>query len=167
MPTSNPYPIGWIIEKVIEWNPKTILDVGCGFGKFGVLFREYLETTVNKVYDKKDWKTQIDALEVWEKYITPLHHFIYDNIIIKDARKFDKYGDYDLVFLGDILEHMTNKEGQKILDQIKGHYIVTTPTMFMKQGTVFGNPFEKHISEWKPEQFHNWEFIGRMTIGWK
>ena len=32
-----------VLNLVTEQKPKTILDVGIGYGKYGVLFREYLD----------------------------------------------------------------------------------------------------------------------------
>ena len=31
------------INKIIQLQPKSVLDVGCGFGKWGYLCREYLD----------------------------------------------------------------------------------------------------------------------------
>jgi ubiquinone/menaquinone biosynthesis C-methylase UbiE len=43
MPTSYLNNIPDIITAIKSQNPKSILDVGCGFGKYGFLIREYLE----------------------------------------------------------------------------------------------------------------------------
>ena len=43
MPSSQYYHISKIMEMIISLNPKSVLDIGSGFGKFGVLCREYLE----------------------------------------------------------------------------------------------------------------------------
>jgi hypothetical protein len=43
MPTSHPYQLNEIIDLAMKVDPKSVLDVGVGFGKYGVLLREYLE----------------------------------------------------------------------------------------------------------------------------
>jgi len=43
MPTSDLYNITPILTIISNLKPKKILDVGCGFGKYGLLMREYLE----------------------------------------------------------------------------------------------------------------------------
>jgi hypothetical protein len=43
MPTSHKYQIKEIMELMVLINPKKILDLGIGFGKYGYLAREYLD----------------------------------------------------------------------------------------------------------------------------
>ena len=43
MPSSQYYHISKIMEMIISLDRKSVLDIGSGFGKFGVLCREYLE----------------------------------------------------------------------------------------------------------------------------
>ena len=41
MPTSQPYQLGAIMELVVRAQPKSVLDVGVGFGKYGYLVRSH------------------------------------------------------------------------------------------------------------------------------
>ena len=43
MPSSRPNTIPTVIHLVKQFQPKSILDVGIGFGKWGHLFREYTD----------------------------------------------------------------------------------------------------------------------------
>ncbi len=43
MPTSHLYQISDILEIISLIRPRSVLDVGVGFGKYGLLAREYLE----------------------------------------------------------------------------------------------------------------------------
>ncbi len=43
MPSSRPNTIPTVIHLVRQLKPKSILDVGVGFGKWGHLFREYTD----------------------------------------------------------------------------------------------------------------------------
>ena len=43
MPTSHSGQINTIVDLIISINPKKILDVGIGHGKYGFLTREYLD----------------------------------------------------------------------------------------------------------------------------
>jgi hypothetical protein len=43
MPTSHPSQLNEILEVVLKTRPRSVIDVGVGFGKYGVLCREYLE----------------------------------------------------------------------------------------------------------------------------
>jgi hypothetical protein len=43
MPTSDVCNVPSILTVVGNLQPQSILDIGCGFGKYGMLMREYLE----------------------------------------------------------------------------------------------------------------------------
>jgi hypothetical protein len=66
-----------IVETIILVNPQTVLDVGVGFGKYGVLAREFLELRDGR-NQYHDWQRQIDGIEIFADYLTPLHEFVYD-----------------------------------------------------------------------------------------
>jgi len=116
MPSSHWYQLNEIMELIIFTQPKSILDVGIGFGKYGFLLREYLE-----LYDGReeynDWKRTIDGIEIFKNYITSLNKMIYDKIYIGDALDIlptlDKK--YDLILLVDILEHFDYDDGIRLL----------------------------------------------------
>ena len=74
------------MDIIISLQPFSVLDVGSGFGKYGVLCREYLE-----LWDgRQEYKfiRRIDGVEAFENYITPLHKFIYNNIYTENIIDF-------------------------------------------------------------------------------
>lgn len=168
MPMSRADTIIPVLNYVSKFRPKRILDVGCGDGFYGMLFRRALDGNVEIGYGlhKRDtWQHQIDAIEIWEDYITPVHHYMYDSIQAGvDVRKFvtqinPNY--YDLIFMGDVLEHMDKPDGIKLLGDFKrcltikpsGVIIVVTPNykiQWMK--TVNENPSEAHLSLWTEDK---------------
>ena len=86
MPSSNFGHLFDVLSSVVLINPKSILEVGVGFGKYGYLFREYLDLA----YDEetggyKKWRRIIDGIEINDKYLTPVHEYIYNNIYIGNA----------------------------------------------------------------------------------
>src|SRR4051812_2018990 len=96
-----------------DW-PIRVLDVGCGFGKYGVIFRESQDLMFQR-YEKSTWQSRIDAVEIWHRWLTPLHYYIYDNIFVEDfAYTVDRYANYDVVFIGDMIEHLTKEEGRRV-----------------------------------------------------
>src|SRR4051812_22928392 len=58
MPTSFVDHITPIMRYVMQRNPDTILDIGAGYGKYGLLCREYI--------DKWPWTKVIDAVEAFD-----------------------------------------------------------------------------------------------------
>ena len=157
MPTSQNYQISKIIEAIISHNPNSVLDIGVGFGKYGVLCREYLELW-DGCEKYSDFKRKIDGVEVFESYITPLHRFIYDEIHIGDATKIidDLKNSYDLVLLIDVLEHFEKKAGaeliQKILSKNKA-ILISVPKVSGDQKDMFSNQHETHLAEWAKKDF--------------
>jgi 2-polyprenyl-3-methyl-5-hydroxy-6-metoxy-1,4-benzoquinol methylase len=144
-----------IVEQVRQLHPTSILDMGLGFGKWGMLFREYLDVMHGRVY-KNQWKLQLDGVEIYEPYIMDHQLDIYSNIYIGDIiTLIDDLPSYDLIFTSDVLEHLPKEQGldlvQKVLHKSK-HFIAAIPIgdrWLHSQGAMFGNAHEAHISSWQ------------------
>lgn len=141
------------MEKV---NPGSILDVGAGTGRYGLLFRELMDMRWER-YHKPQWECRIDTVEIFSSYITPVHIFIYDNVYCKDYVNFvDEMENYDIVFMGATLEHFDKKLGKEIIKKTLKkckHLIITTPSFKMIQPPVYGNRYEEHKSFWSRGDF--------------
>lgn len=171
MPSSQYYHISKIMEMIISLNPKSVLDIGSGFGKFGVLCREYLELWDGR--QKYDFKRRIDCVEVFQQYISPLHQYIYDKVynnnILDIATKLDIR--YDLILLIDVLEHFEKDDGTKLLKILLRNHecvLVSTPKNPSPQKDAFGNIYETHKSVWSPSELSslgNIAFV-RDDISW-
>ena len=157
MPSSHWYQLNEIMELIIFSQPKSILDVGIGFGKYGFLSREYLE-----LFDGRekynDWKRTIDGIEIFQNYLTSLNKMIYDKIYLGDALSIlptlDKK--YDLILLVDILEHFNYDDGIRLLkmcEQQGSNTIISTPRHFFRQREMFSNPYEVHKFLYKKKHF--------------
>src|SRR5208283_1293046 len=120
MPSSHHYQLNEIIELIIDTNPAKLLDIGIGYGKYGFLAREYLELwEQGSSYDSH--KRQIDGIEAFDEYITPVHRLIYDQIFSGDAKEVlplikDRY---DLILMIDVLEHFTHEDGVKVIEECR------------------------------------------------
>jgi len=158
LPTSHFYQLNEIMELIFYLKPKKILDIGTGFGKYGFLSREYLDIWGRQNHDFNEHYCIIDGIEVFEKYITPVHDYIYDNIYIGNAKDLlptlDKK--YDLILLIDVLEHFDYDGGLKILSECKKvgrNIIISTPKDIGNQKGSRGNVFETHKFQWKKKHF--------------
>ena len=157
MPSSHYFQLNEIVDIIALTNPQKLLDIGIGFGKFGFLAREYLELW-NEEKEYHDWNRQIDGIEAFEPYITPVHRYIYNNIFTGNAIEIlpclkDKY---DLILLIDVLEHFKCEDGLKLMEQCRKtarNILVSVPLTLSEQGTVYGNPFETHYCAWKKKDF--------------
>ena len=95
---------------------------------------------------------RIDGIEGFPVYLTPVHEYAYNRIMIGDALDLlPGIGDgaYELVLAVDILEHFAKSEGLKSLNELKRvaskAVLVSTPKEFDRQD-IEANPLENHHS---------------------
>lgn len=166
MPSSHPYQLNEIVELIRLADPKAMLDVGVGFGKYGFLAREYLELWDGREkYDQR--ARRIDGLEAFPGYVTAHHRLIYDHLYVGDALDILLSLDirYDLIVAVDILEHFDYETGKKFLracTERARNVIVSTPWYVGQQGAAFGNPYETHRFQWERRHFS--EFPQRFVL---
>ncbi|GJM27024.1 MAG: hypothetical protein DHS20C16_34390 [Phycisphaerae bacterium] len=161
MAASAPYAIPVIANAVRQIQPTSILDVGVGFGKYGVLFREYVDvwSAKNAGETKRGgWRMRLEGIEVFQDYLSPLHDYIYDQIHIGEAESvIDGLGQYDVIFMGDVLEHFTKDAGRRMIEKLYEHankcVLLTYPHDAQKRDGILGNPAEAHLSTWSGSDF--------------
>jgi predicted nicotinamide N-methyase len=136
VPTSSLDNKDWIIEKVRELRPKTVLDVGVGSG----MFEEAVVPVLGKPFT-------LEGIEIWKPYIEQYNlRSRYDVIYNVDVREWDNFG-YDLVVFGDVLEHMVEAEAVQVWRKAymqAANAIITIPIIYYPQGIHEGNPYEIH-----------------------
>jgi hypothetical protein len=173
MPSSRPNTIPTVIHLVRQLQPRSILDVGVGFGKWGHLFREYtdiLNAEHNPPrYQRKNWRVRIDGIEGHPEYITEMHRFLYNQIFVGDARDLlSKADHYDVIFLGDVLEHLEKQAGLELLgdafEKANQAVILTTPKFETAQAGLCGNELERHRSHWSSREFLKFKDAQVKTI---
>lgn len=130
-----------------ELHPATILDIGAGSGVYSRLFRPILP-----------WATW-SALEIYAPYVDRYdlkQH--YEQIIVDDVLDARiKPNAFDVVILGDVLEHMAEEDAAAALRRAwswaSKAVVVSVPLGHCPQGPSEGNEHEAHISEWDHRQF--------------
>lgn len=176
MPSSRYDAIPFVLDLVVQYQPKSILDIGIGTGKYGMLFREYLDIwNVDKPYKKRS--LYLIGIEAFAEYDNPVWQ-VYDKVVIEDVRNLasnnasllfmDKIKvNFDLLFMGDVIEHFEKEEAKHIIGKLNHkHIIIVTPLTVLEQGMVYNNEFEIHRSEWKHQDFPNLEhrIIGNTQV---
>jgi 2-polyprenyl-3-methyl-5-hydroxy-6-metoxy-1,4-benzoquinol methylase len=146
----------------MQLDPERVLDVGPGFGKWGVLIREYLELWRRSNYKKTGWVKTIDCCEAFKDYLSPLHKYIYNNIINQPIEEYVKtMPAYDLVVMVDVFEHLTTSDGLKLINDLMQktkHLIISVPAKWSAQGAAYGNIYEIHKSLWSYKEFEELGF---------
>lgn len=137
--------VAWIRE---HFPTGEILDVGACDGKW----RDYLPEYI------------MDAVEVW----TPSAEAIKDKYrtVFNENIVGLKYKRYDLIIFGDIIEHLSVKDAQTVLEYAKGKckdMIVAVPFLY-PQGELYGNPYERHIQDDLTEEIFKERYKGFEPI---
>jgi hypothetical protein len=112
----------------------------------------------------------LTAIEIDASYIdTYKLRDIYDAVIIDDAVSLLKTPRcrYDLVMIGDCIEHMRKSCGVDLLNFLiyrAGYICVIYPDRFV-QDDVDGHAAEAHISTWSQADFAAWDVIHHSWNG--
>jgi len=138
-------------------NVTSVLDIGVGHGKAGVLIREYLEI-MNLRYKRSEWQGKVFGIEAFSGYQNDLWNYAYDRVVVADAiNGIQEFQNIDLIIALDVWEHFEpNYEKifrQACLERARW-LLISTPKKPLSQKNVFNNSYERHLSKWSPENFH-------------
>ncbi len=159
MPIGSYAAIPTIAAEMIRCQPQRVLDLGLGFGMMGVAVRQWIDLGV------QPWRTHLVGVEVWEAYRNPLWE-LYDLLYVRTIEEHLRRDphQYDLVVLGDVIEHFEEATSHQILNRVSsllspgGSILVITPSTEMAQGSAHGNPYERHRSVWNQEKLKQYGY---------
>jgi hypothetical protein len=145
VPTSEHWQIPHVVDLIARVAPKRVIDVGAGYGKYGVLAREYGGATL------------VDAADA----VAPRFP-VYDHVYLGDLADLDRVlppeaTGYDLALFIDVIEHFERETGYRVLDALTRRarrVLVATPLGFRPQ-EIPGMPYETHRSGWRPVDFRS------------
>lgn len=148
-----------ILKAVQEIQPKKVLDVGAGMGKYGLLIREqYLSDKAERGEIEPVDDIVIDAIEDTKYFLGDRIHSIYNSVFEKDifqCKEIFENGKYDLILLIDTIEHW---EKEKALDLLKemveySTIVISTPKRIGKYKEHFYGDPRYHITQWSEADF--------------
>ena len=159
MPCSSHLGLSLALDHVVRLHPRRVLDLGVGFGKWGFLLREAFDYIDGRI-DREEWTVTIDGIDA-HRYDSPLLEWVYDNVRIVNALDVvDELAGYDVVVIGDVIEHFEKRQGILLLDRLlrqNRNVVLTTPLEFFEQRRE-ENPYEEHKSHWTLDDFAGWVF---------
>ena len=150
--------ISFVLEVIRQLNPGSVLDIGCGSGKYGALTREYLPSA------------RIDGIEGFAAYITDIHRVVYDNVYEVNAMEFVPKLDhgYDLAMMIDMFEHLTPDDGARILQELAKrtkHILVSVPVWHPEQDAMHGNVLQEHHAQYDVPKLRRLGFRQIWRVG--
>jgi len=177
MPTSTYLSLNFVTEKFFKTlgNCRTFLDIGAGFGRWGVLARE-MGDIIRGRFNPAFWGLITYAIEICPEYIEwyklkDKYTFVYNadalSGIMELSDVFKKGRYFDFVIFGDVIEHFTKSNAIKLLEYckkhiIKKHVILNIPLgKDWPQGGTAINSSEEHRSVWELED------VQKVFKGWK
>jgi SAM-dependent methyltransferase len=147
MPTSDHNNINSILTIVTNLRPRRLLDIGCGFGKYGVLLREYLDIW-NERIESPSWNFKLTGIEAFGPYRNPIHDYVYDAVHFCEAQQIlPTMGEFDVVLIADVIEHLEMENARELVSECLRHspvVVISTPTEFYPQQALCDNPYEIH-----------------------
>lgn len=177
MPFSQSSQISTIVGYARQLQPGSVLDVGTGMGQYGFLLRTNLENV--NLFDvdgssarqrpRSQWALRIDGIEGYATYLTPVHEYAYNQVLVGNAMDLlptlaDR--SYELVLAIDILEHLSAADGRAFLAHCKRiasrAVLVSTPKVFVPQD-VPANPLENHRSLWTESELQQLGFTSTLA----
>lgn len=149
-----------LVQTLLEVRPRSVLDLGFGFGGNGVAVREWLDLGVTP------WRTRLVGVECWGDYRNPVWD-LYNVVHVETIEQFlaRNQEQFDCVLFTDVLEHFEKPAGRCLLDALRAHVaprgclVLTTPAQFFAQGAVYGNERERHRSYWSRRELEE--------LGWQ
>jgi hypothetical protein len=161
-----------IIYLISQIKPKTILDIGKGFGKYGFLIHEYIGIDNKKALKsnktmKEQSNIRIDAIEIDEQLFLPHMDQIYNNVYKGNILElYNQIPAYDLILMIDVVEHLDKKAAVKMLEYFisqKIKMIVATPEKYFQQH-LYDSPFEEHVSYWNLKDFKKISYVDYQKL---
>ncbi len=149
MPVSDLHGLSDIAIEIQRIAPRSVLDLGVGFGLYGALCRQIMDGQYGRCSPDR-WETRIYGVEVHAAYRNPTWN-AYDHVCVGEfAWSLEPIvnGCYDLALMIDSLEHIEPQRGRNLLAELveaQDRVIVSVPNGRMDQGETFGNPHEAHL----------------------
>ncbi|MBS7270672.1 MAG: class I SAM-dependent methyltransferase [Candidatus Freyarchaeota archaeon] len=146
---------------VLELLPKNlqdmvIFDVGCGCGEWGFLIRT-----------RKLGFPYIIGTDIWRPHLERLRNLkVYNELLqVKIPHIPLREKSVDIALACELLEHLPKSDGHRLLeelDRISTKQIIVSYPLNWPQEEIYGNPYEKHISEWLPNELAKYNYKVRV-----
>ena len=108
------------------------------------------------------------GIDAFGGYRNPIGDYIYNEIHVGLGQEIlPKPGEFDLIFIGDVIEHLEKSEALKLISvclersKLTG---ISTPKEFFEQDALFKNEHERHRCVITPSDFSDCHFVAVSGI---
>lgn len=152
-----------IIRLTLLNNPKSVLDVGIGYGINGAGIRNWFNDATKR-------SIKIVGIEPWKGYENPNWKH-YDHIVNQSLENIfglvtepfiiDKF---NVILCTDVCEHWKREDIEQNINTLKswlapnGVILMSTPAIWIEQGEYEGNTYETHHVLWDRKLFEKYGF---------
>src|SRR5579885_268285 len=152
MPISSYAVVPKILDEMCRVKPKSVLDVGVGFGFWGAAIRQWSDHGV--CFQGSSYPTRLVGIEgfpAYRSYCWSLYNHIFEGKIQDFDWNKEKF---DFIIVADVIEHLSYIEGKQLIHDalnslnLNGAMVISTPGIFCEQGAAYGNELEIHRSLW-------------------
>lgn len=169
MGTSNWQNIPFCVEALMKIAPRYVLDIGVGYGRWGMITREFCDVWYGRV-TQKEWAVYVAGIEGYKDNIARYHADFYNDIHIGDARKliYTLEKPWNVIIFGDVLEHFERQTAEEILTWSLEHSdyaLINIPLgAEWPQTDLYSNPYEKHLSAWNEADFERFGLVRKALF---
>jgi hypothetical protein len=167
--TSNWQQIPFCVEAMLAIAPMRVLDVGIGFGRWGMLVREFCEEWKGRIH-RENWRVRLEGIEAFHANVEEYHHHFYNWVHVGDAAEVLPRlgGGWNLTIFGDVLEHWEKPQAERTLSHAlaqSDYVLVNVPLgAHWERGGMYGNPYEAHRSRWDLEELLALDPVRHVTF---
>lgn len=153
--------VAWLLQKLETVSPKSILDVGCGFGRLEPFIMDGLKDKAPATITGVDFCQRM--IELSNEYLKAYPQREKVKILMMDAKALPyKDGEFDCVVISELFTHMKFNDAQKAANEIKrvaGRYIFT-----IERYVFDGEHPEPHVFSWDINKFFRLKVLERKII---
>ena len=134
----------------LSYQGKTIIDFGCGYGKWAHLIRCEIGKGSNTSY--------IVGCDIYKPYLRQVKKYNpYDDLVLCDVRRPPFHARCcDIALALEVLEHLEKHEAILFLQELpqlaKQITLISTPRDFYPQNVLGGNQYQRHRSAWTADE---------------
>jgi len=154
--------VGWLLQKLELLKPKSILDVGCGFGRTMTFVHDGLKENAPETVVGVDFCQKM--IEFASEYLKEYPHKEKIKIAMVDARSLPYKDDqFELLYTDSLFTHLKFSDAQKVANEMKrvaNKYIIT-----IERFVFDGEHPEPHVFSWDINKFFRLRVLERKFIG--